>query len=143
MDFVRSYFFANEPLSSWTLFSSKLDSYKCLVLKQVQNDFELSKLFWSGPNHFGWVQIILDRSKLWKSSTEKSNLNPTYLNDLDPTKTIWTRPKHFVPDQSNLYSPKSFWTHRRTRHKYAVYMTLWSTGLLKESWYKLYKTVDF
>ena len=26
MDLVRSYFFANETLGSWTLFSSKLDS---------------------------------------------------------------------------------------------------------------------
>jgi hypothetical protein len=26
MDFVRSYFFTNEILGSWTLFSSKLDS---------------------------------------------------------------------------------------------------------------------
>ena len=26
MDFVRSYFFTNETLDSWTLFSSKLDS---------------------------------------------------------------------------------------------------------------------
>ena len=30
---------------------------------------------------------------------------------------IWTRPKHFVPDQNNLDGPKSFWTNRRTRHQ--------------------------
>ena len=40
-----------------------------------------SNLFWSGPNHFGHIQIRL----------------------------FWTK---FY----NLDGPKSFWTHRRTRH---------------------------
>ena len=39
-----------------------------------------SNSFWSGPNHFGQVQII-------KISPEKYNL--------DPTKTIWTVQNHF------------------------------------------------
>ena len=33
MDFLRSYFFENEPLISWTFFSSKLDS---LVIKTLE-----------------------------------------------------------------------------------------------------------
>ena len=40
MDFVRSYFFTNEPLSNWTLFSSKLDSHyvpNLILMKTVSN----------------------------------------------------------------------------------------------------------
>ena len=42
-----------------------------------------SNLFWSGPNHFGQVQIV-------KISSEKSNLSLTKMiwRDLDQTKTI-------------------------------------------------------
>ena len=50
-------------------------------------------LFWTGPNHFGLVQII-------KISPEKSNLSLS--------KMISTRPKQFVT--------KSTWTSRRTWH---------------------------
>ena len=39
---------------------------------------------------------------------------------MDPTKTIWTRPKQFVPVQNNLDGPKSYWTYRRTRHWYLI-----------------------
>ena len=56
-----------------------------------------SNSFWSGPNHFGQVQII-------KISPEKYNFNLT--------KMIWTRPKQFGPIQNNLDGPKSFWTHK-------------------------------
>ena len=65
----------------------------------VQIVFVGSNLFWSGPNHFGQVQII-------NISPEKSNLNQT--------KMILSQPKQFGPNQNNLDSPKSFWTHRRT-----------------------------
>ena len=43
-----------------------------------------SNLFWSGPNHFGQVQIV-------KISPEK--FEQAEQNDLDPTKTIRIRPK--------------------------------------------------
>ena len=61
-----------------------------------------SNLFWSGPNYFGRAQII-------KIGPEKSNFTLP--------KTIWTWPKQLVLDQNDLFGPKSFWTHRRTRHK--------------------------
>ena len=60
------------------------------------------KLFWSGPNHFGQVQIRL----FW-----------TNFYNLDLTKMNWTHPKQLVLDQNDLDSPKSLWTHRRTRQK--------------------------
>ena len=58
-------------------------------------------LFWSGPNHFGQIQII-------KISPEKSNVNLT--------KMIWIWPKWFGTEQNNLDGPKSFWTYKRTRY---------------------------
>ena len=67
-----------------------------------------SKSFWSDPNHFGQFQIILNKSKLWKLvqksliSTWPKLFGPDK-NDLELTKTICNR-------------PKSFRTHRRTRH---------------------------
>ena len=51
----------------------------------------MSKPFWSGPNHFGQVQIRL----LWTIQNVQ--------NDLDPTKTNWTRPKQLVLNQ-NVWS---------------------------------------
>ena len=69
------------------------------------------KLFWTGPIHFGRVQIILEwfgQVQIVKSSPEKSNLNLT--------KMIWTQPKLFGPDQNNLDGSKSFWTYKRTKH---------------------------
>ena len=50
-----------------------------------------SKLFWSGPNHFGQVQI---------------RLLCTNFYNLDPTKMIWTRPNQIGPDQNKLDSTK-------------------------------------
>jgi hypothetical protein len=55
---------------------------------------DVSNVFWSGPNHFGQVQII-------KISPEKSNLNLTNI--------IWTWPKQFGPHQNNLYPSKTIW----------------------------------
>ena len=61
--------------------------------------------FWTDPICSGWVQIILERSKLGiQISQEKSNLNLT--------KMISTHPKQFVPSQNNLDCLKSFWTYR-------------------------------
>ena len=54
-----------------------------------------SNSFWSGPNHYGQVQII-------KISLEKSNLNLT--------KILWPRPKQFGPNQNNLHLSKTIWT---------------------------------
>ena len=49
--------------------------------------------FWMGPICFGQVQIILDRSKLWKLL--QKNLIWTWPNNFDPSKTICIRPKQF------------------------------------------------
>ena len=54
---------------------------------------------WSGPNHFGWVQIILVRFK-----SDFSGLN----------FMIWTKPQWLLLYQNYLDNPKSFWTHGRT-----------------------------
>ena len=51
-----------------------------------------SNSFWSGPNHYGQVQII-------RISLEKSNLNLT--------KILWPRPKKFGPNQNNLHLSKT------------------------------------
>ena len=66
-----------------------LDHPKCFGRLQIV--FVRSKPFWSGPNHFGQVQIRL----LW-----------TNLYNLDPTKTNWTRPKRLVLNQNDLDSHK-------------------------------------
>ena len=93
-----------------------LSFYWSKIILDHPNDFgkvpivmDGSNLFWSGPNHFGLVEII-------KISPEKSNLNLT--------KMIWTWPKQFVPVQNNLDDPKSFWTYRRTRHNNLVFWNL-------------------
>ena len=59
-----------------------------------------SKLFWWSSNHFGqvkldfpWLFFIIWTFPKWFGPNQ---------NELDPSKTIGTR-------------PKSFWTHRRTR----------------------------
>jgi hypothetical protein len=58
------------------------------------------KLFWSDPNCFGQVQIILVRFKLdfyglvFKIWTQPKWSGPDQIK-LDPTKTNWTRPKWF------------------------------------------------
>ena len=73
-----------------------------------------SKLFWSGPSRFGPAQIILVRFKL-----DFSRLFVLiYMSKIILTQPErnWTRPKRLVHDQNDLDSPKSFWTHRRTRH---------------------------
>ena len=57
------------------------------------------KLFWSGPNNFGQVQIRF----FW----------PIFYI-LDLPIMIWTRPKRIYPVQNYLDNPKSFWTHKRT-----------------------------
>ena len=69
------------------------------------------QLFWSGQNDFGQVQIRFFLIKFY---------------NLDLSKMIWTwskqirgRPKWLVLNQNYLDVPKSFWTHRRTRHKSA------------------------
>ena len=42
----------------------RLNYYLCFVLLQVKHDFGPSKLFWSGPNGFGRIQIFMARFKL-------------------------------------------------------------------------------
>ena len=47
------------------------------------------KLFWSGPNRFGQVRIrLLQAGLLW---TDFYNMDQSDQNDLDLTKTNWTR----------------------------------------------------
>ena len=57
-----------------------------------------SNLFWSGPKHFGQVQIRL----FW---TIFYFFGPVQ-NYLEPTKTNWTRPKQLLLDQNDLDGPK-------------------------------------
>ena len=86
------------------LFQLILDNYVNLICPYkmyVQNYFRPSKLFWTGTNCFGQVQIRL----FW---TIFYNLNLSKMNQ--------THPKRLVLDQNYLEGPKSFWTHRRTRH---------------------------
>ena len=68
-----------------------LDHPNCF--RQLQIVLVRSKLFWSGSNHFGQVQIRL----LW-----------TDFYHLDPTKLIWTQPKRIGPDQNKLNLTKRF-----------------------------------
>ena len=68
---------------------------------------------------------------------------------------FWTGPNHFgqvqiSPEKSNLKLTKMILPVQSKldptkiiTYKYAVYMTLCSAGLLKESCYKLYKNADF
>ena len=53
-----------------------------------------------GPNHFGRVPFVLDVSNLFWSGPNYKNLSKKvyfepYQNNLDPTKSILTRPKQF------------------------------------------------
>ena len=58
------------------------------------------KLFWSGPNRFGQVQIrLLQAGLLW-----------TDFYNMDLTKMIWTRPKQIGPVINDWYSTKRIWT---------------------------------
>ena len=70
-----------------------------------------SKLFWSGPNHFGQVQIRLSWTNLYNLDPTKNELDPT---KIDPTKIDLAKTNGL--DQNHLNSPKSFWIHRSTRH---------------------------
>ena len=67
------------------------------------------KLFWVGTNHFGQVQIRLFWSDFY-------NLVLSKMIWTRP-ETNWTRPKWLVLNQNFVDGPKSFWTHRRSRHK--------------------------
>ena len=62
---------------------------------RVQIVLVMSKPFWSGPNHFGQVQIRL----FW-----------TIFYNLDLSKISWTRPKRIGPAQNDWYSTKMIWT---------------------------------
>ena len=55
----------------------------------VQIVLDWYKLFWSGPNHFGQVQIRLFTEYL--------------------IVIIWTCPKRFEPNQKDSYSTKIIW----------------------------------
>ena len=91
----------------------------------VQNDFGPSKLFWSGPNHFGQVQIRL----FW-----------TNFYNLDLSKMIWIQPKRIGSSQKDWYSIKMIWTAQNhfgpiegTRHKWpqqacVLLLQLWPKG---------------
>ena len=54
-----------------------------------------SKLFWSGPKHFGQGQIRL----FWAN-----------FYSLDLSKMIWTGLKQIGPVQNDCYSTKMIWT---------------------------------
>ena len=62
---------------------------------QLQINLVGSKLFWSGPNHFGQVHIRL----FWT----------VFFYGVDLSKMIWTRPKRIGPVQNDSYSTKMIW----------------------------------
>ena len=69
MDFVRSYFFMNETLSSWTLFSSKLDSS---VIKKLETHFFtlsecVSNVLITGESNFDEKSVQLPRVSFVKN----------------------------------------------------------------------------
>ena len=64
--------FLSQPKIIQTLFLKRMDL--CLVLLWVQNDFGLSKSFWSSSNGFGWVQFVLDHSKSFWTSVQPKPL---------------------------------------------------------------------
>ena len=70
-----------------------LDHPNCFGLVQIV--LVMSKLFWSGPNHFVQVYIRL----FW-----------TNFHDLDLSKMIWTRPKQIGPVQNNWCLTKMIWS---------------------------------
>ena len=53
------------------------------------------KSFWSGPNHFGQVQIRLFWTNFYDLDQTKTNWAHT--NDWYSTKIIWTVQNHFGP----------------------------------------------
>ena len=79
------------------------------------NYFGQAPIVSTGQIHFGWVQIILETSKLLK--LVQKNLISFWQkwfglnqNNLDQTKTVSIRTKQFERS-------KSFWTFRRTGYK--------------------------
>ena len=144
--------FCSSSLIFLTFFFRKIPVW---TIQYILDHYEL---FWSGPNCFGWVQIILVRLKLDLSALiskfvpskiifqiqiyrfkprKRSRLHLTIRLSrhilslpvpLHPTKKNWTRPKWLVLDQNDLDSPKSFWTHRRTRHHCPYIYTVLSGG---------------
>ena len=64
--------------SKYFLDKDIINETDALSFYKYKNHFGPSKLFWSGPNHFGQVQITL----FW-----------TNFYNLDPSKTIGIRPK--------------------------------------------------
>ena len=69
--------------------------YKSKMILDSPNCFVVPKSLWSGPNHFGWVQIIL----VWF----KSDFSGLIFK-------IWTCPKWFGSDQNKLNLPKTIGT---------------------------------
>ena len=63
MDFVRSYFFTNETLGSWTLFSSKLDSpvIKTLEAHSLNVKKCVSNVLITGESNFDEKSVQLLR----------------------------------------------------------------------------------
>ena len=94
--------------------------------------FYRSKMILDRSNCFGWVQIILfDPNHFWSGPTHFGQVQirsiVTDFKNLDLSKMIWTGPKQTGPVQKDWYSTKMIWTvqnnfatHRRTRHKMLV-----------------------
>ena len=75
---------------------------------RVQNILEESKLFWSGPNHFGQVQTRLLWTNVYKLDLSKTILTRRigpYQNNWHSTKIIWTVQNHFGPIEGQGISP--------------------------------------
>ena len=101
----------------------------------VQKDLEKSRalsfylLFWIWPKWFGTDQNKLEPSKKilkWFGSIDYKTSDSVKSKDFSGLSFLsWTWPKWFGPDHNELdpskmivTHPKSFWTHRRTRHQY-------------------------
>ena len=88
-------------------------SYALSCYMYIQNDFGPSKLFWTGTNCFGWVQIILVRfildfsGFLWFGPDQ---------NQLDLSKTI--RSLHKILKQLHFWKNFFFFYYiRKILHK--------------------------
>ena len=69
-----------------------------------------------GPNNFGTVQIILDRSNsFWTSSNNFEQVQIIKISpekfSFDMSKMICRRPKEIGPVQNDFGGPNQFWTY--------------------------------
>ena len=115
------YFFTSKTNKKFKDFCTvdwhKSEKMSILVLNYIflyALSFYTSKIILDPPNCFGWEQIVLVGSKSFWSGPNLLVRFKLYFSGL--IFIIWTCPKRLVLNQNDLDSPKSFWTHRRTKH---------------------------